>query len=96
MKRRRRAGNWKSAQGAAVRRCKLESVGSATTIRRLAQGDEAVLERFLVRHADGSMFLRSSSRTFGPSDSDNAAARRAYEALGSRVAGDFALILFAR
>jgi len=38
------------------------------TIRALAPGDEAALERFLSRHADGSMFLRSNSRTAGLRD----------------------------
>jgi len=34
-------------------------------IRPLVSGDESPLERFLVRHADFSMFLRSNSRAAG-------------------------------
>ncbi|HKE14297.1 MAG TPA: GNAT family N-acetyltransferase [Kofleriaceae bacterium] len=37
-------------------------------IRRLAAGDEDVLDRFLVRHADASMFLRSNARSLGLTD----------------------------
>jgi ribosomal protein S18 acetylase RimI-like enzyme len=41
---------------------------SANTIRALAPGDEAALERFLVRHADSSMFLRANAAAFGLRD----------------------------
>src|SRR5688572_31269629 len=34
-------------------------------IRLLVPGDEAALERFLIRHADSSLFLRSNSRAAG-------------------------------
>lgn len=34
-------------------------------IRVLAPGDEAALERFLLRHSDSSLFLRSNSRAAG-------------------------------
>lgn len=38
------------------------------TIRPLGAGDEAALEEFLARHADGSMFLRSNARRAGLTD----------------------------
>jgi ribosomal protein S18 acetylase RimI-like enzyme len=42
--------------------------GAAATIRLLGAADEAALERFLVRHADSSMFLRSNARAYGLRD----------------------------
>lgn len=36
-----------------------------STARILAPGDEAVLERFLLRHSDSSMFMRSNVRAVG-------------------------------
>lgn len=38
------------------------------TTRLLGPGDEALLERFLLRHADASMFLRSNARAAGLAD----------------------------
>lgn len=42
--------------------------GAAATIRLLGPADEAALERFLARHADSSMFLRSNARAYGLRD----------------------------
>lgn len=42
--------------------------GAAATIRLLGPADEAALERFLERHADSSMFLRSNARAYGLRD----------------------------
>lgn len=43
-------------------------MGGASTIRLLGPPDEAALERFLLRHADSSMFLRANARSFGLRD----------------------------
>lgn len=39
-----------------------------TRVRPLSEGDEALLEAFLSRHADSSMFLRSNARAAGLAD----------------------------
>jgi GNAT superfamily N-acetyltransferase len=44
--------------------------GPAATIRLLGPADEAALERFLVGHADSSMFLRSNALAYGLRDGE--------------------------
>jgi hypothetical protein len=50
-----------------------------TTVRLLREGDAPALERFLVQHRDGSMFLRSNASR-GGLDYDGRAEQATYDA----------------